>query len=226
MKLSFRWYGPDDPVALEKIRQIPNMHSIVTAVYDVPPGEVWSRESIAALKAQVEAAGLAFEVIESVPVHEDIKLGRPTRGRYIANYCENIRRLGEAGVRCICYNFMPVFDWTRTELAKRQADGATALAYDASRLEGLDPLSGELSLPGWDSSYKKEELRALFEAYAGVDAERLWENLDYFLHEVIPAAEAAGVRMAIHPDDPPWEIFGLPRIITTEENLDRLAASV
>ena len=222
MKLSFRWYGPDDPVALEKIRQIPNMHSIVTAVYDVPPGEVWSRESIAALKAQVEAAGLAFEVIESVPVHEDIKLGRPTRGRYIANYCENIRRLGEAGVRCICYNFMPVFDWTRTELAKRQADGATALAYDASRLEGLDPLSGELSLPGWDSSYKKEELRALFEAYAGVDAERLWENLGYFLHGVIPAAEAAGVRMAIHPDDPPWEIFGLPRIITTEENLDRL----
>ena len=110
MKLSFRWYGPDDPVSLSYIRQIPNMRSIVTAVYDVPVGEVWPEERISALKKLVEESGLVFDVIESVPVHEDIKLGKPARERYIENYCENIRRLAEAGIRCICYNFMPVFD--------------------------------------------------------------------------------------------------------------------
>ena len=127
MKLSFRWYGPDDKVTLENIRQIPGMHSIVTAVYDVPVGEVWGEESIAALKKQVEDAGLHFEVIESIPVHEDIKLGKPSRDRYIENYCENIRRVAKAGVKCICYNFMPVFDWTRTQLDHVLPDGSTSL---------------------------------------------------------------------------------------------------
>ncbi len=221
MKLSFRWYGQDDPVTLGYIRQIPNMRSIVTAVYDVPVGEVWSRESIAALKTEVEANGLIFDVVESVPVHEDIKLGRPTRDRLIANYQENIRRLGEAGVKCICYNFMPVFDWTRTQLDKPLADGSTALVYYKDQLEKMDPLTGELSLPGWDASYKKEDLRALFEAYDRLNEEDLWENLRYFLEAVIPVAEESGVNMAIHPDDPPWNIFGLPRIITCEANLDR-----
>ena len=221
MKLSFRWYGQDDPVTLGYIRQIPNMRSIVTAVNDVPVGEVWSRESIAALKTEVEANGLIFDVVESVPVHEDIKLGRPTRDRLIANYQENIRRLGEAGVKCICYNFMPVFDWTRTQLDKPLADGSTALVYYKDQLEKMDPLTGELSLPGWDASYKKEDLRALFEAYGRLNEEDLWENLRYFLEAVIPVAEESGVNMAIHPDDPPWNIFGLPRIITCEANLDR-----
>ncbi|MDY3988671.1 MAG: mannonate dehydratase [Massilioclostridium sp.] len=221
MKLSFRWYGQDDPVTLGYIRQIPNMRSIVTAVYDVPVGEVWSRESIAALKTEVEANGLIFDVVESVPVHEDIKLGRPTRDRLIANYQENIRRLGEAGVKCICYNFMPVFDWTRTQLDKPLADGSTALVYYKDQLEKMDPLTGELSLPGWDASYKKEDLKALFEAYSRLTEEDLWENLRYFLEAVIPVAEESGVNMAIHPDDPPWNIFGLPRIITCEANLDR-----
>lgn len=221
MKLSFRWYGQDDPVTLGYIRQIPNMRSIVTAVYDVPVGEVWSRESIAALKTEVEANGLIFDVVESVPVHEDIKLGRPTRDRLIANYQENIRRLGEAGVKCICYNFMPVFDWTRTQLDKPLADGSTALVYYKDQLEKMDPLTGELSLPGWDASYKKEDLRALFEAYGRLNEEDLWKNLRYFLEAVIPVAEESGVNMAIHPDDPPWNIFGLPRIITCEANLDR-----
>ena len=221
MKLSFRWYGQDDPVTLGYIRQIPNMRSIVTAVYDVPVGEVWSRESIAALKTEVEANGLIFDVVESVPVHEDIKLGRPTRDRLIANYQENIRRLGEAGVKCICYNFMPVFDWTRTQLDKPLADGSTALVDYKDQLEKMDPLTGELSLPGWDASYKKEDLRALFEAYGRLNEEDLWENLRYFLEAVIPVAEESGVNMAIHPDDPPWNIFGLPRIITCEANLDR-----
>ena len=124
----------DDKVTLENIRQIPGMHSIVTAVYDVPVGEVWSRESIAALKKQTEDAGLHFEVIESIPVHEDIKLGKPTRDRYIDNYCENIRRVAEAGIKCICYNFMPVFDWTRTDLFHPVGDGSTALYYEASKI--------------------------------------------------------------------------------------------
>ena len=221
MKLSFRWYGPDDPVKIEYIRQIPNMHSIVTAVYDVPPGELWSRESIANLKKITEDAGLHFEVIESVPVHEDIKLGKPTRGRYIENYKENIRRLGEAGVKCICYNFMPVFDWTRTQLDKVLPDGSNALVYYKDQLEKMDPLTGELSLPGWDASYTKEGLKALFDDYAKITEEDLWENLRYFLQEIIPVAEESGVNMAIHPDDPPWPIFGLPRIITCEENIDR-----
>ena len=221
MKLSFRWYGPDDPVKIEYIRQIPNMHSIVTAVYDVPPGELWSRESIANLKKITEDAGLHFEVIESVPVHEDIKLGKPTRDRYIENYKENIRRLGEAGVKCICYNFMPVFDWTRTQLDKVLPDGSNALVYYKDQLEKMDPLTGELSLPGWDASYTKEGLKALFDDYAKITEEDLWENLRYFLQEIIPVAEESGVNMAIHPDDPPWPIYGLPRIITCEENIDR-----
>lgn len=221
MKLSFRWYGADDPVTLEKIRQIPNMRSIVTAVYDVPVGEVWSYESIQRLKEQVEAAGLVFDVVESVPVHEDIKLGKPSRDKYIRHYQENIRRLGKAGVKCICYNFMPVFDWTRTQLDQRLSDGSTALVYYREQLEKMDPLSGELSLPGWDSSYQKDELRALLEEYRSISHEDLWENLRYFLEAVIPVAEEAGVNMAIHPDDPPWDILGLPRIITNKQNLDR-----
>lgn len=222
MKLSFRWYGPEDPVSLDYIRQIPNMHSIVSAVYDVPVGEVWSRESIAGLKSKVENAGLIFDVVESVPVHEDIKLGLPTRDRYIENYCENLKRLGEAGVRCVCYNFMPVFDWTRTQLDHRLADGSTALVYYREQVEKMNPVSGEISLPGWDASYRKEDLKHLFDQYADADEERLWENLTYFLKAVIPAAEQAGVNMAIHPDDPPWSIFGLPRIITGKQSLERL----
>ncbi len=221
MKMSFRWYGHDDPVKIEYIRQIPNMKAIVTAVYDVPVGEVWSEKSILDLKKTTEDAGLLFEVIESVPVHEDIKLGKPTRGKYIDNYKENIRRLGKAGIKCICYNFMPVFDWTRTQLDKELFDGSKALVYYKEQLEKMNPLTGELSLPGWDTSYKKEDLKALFNEYSKITEEDLWENLRYFLSEIIPVAEEAGVKMAIHPDDPPYPIFGLPRIITNEKNIDR-----
>lgn len=221
MKLSFRWYGKNDPVTLDNIRQIPNMNSIVTAVYDVPVGEIWSKESISELKKDVEDKGLAFDVIESVPVHEDIKLGRDTRDKYIENYKENIKRLGESGVKVICYNFMPIFDWTRTQLDKELPDGSNALVYYPEQLKKMDPLNGELSLPGWDSSYKKEDLKALFDAYNAINEEKLWENLEYFLTEIIPVAEKYDVKMAIHPDDPPWNIFGLPRIITSEEHLDR-----
>ena len=226
MKMSFRWYGTDDPVTLQNIRQIPDMKAIVTAVYDVPVGEVWSNESILALKKQVEDAGLAFDVIESVPVHEDIKLGKPSRDRYIANYQENIRRLGAAGVKCIVYNFMPVFDWTRSQLDHVMEDGSTSLVYYQEQIDKMDPLSGELSLPGWDESYTKESLKHVFDDYKNITDEDMWENLTYFLKKIIPTAEEAGVVMAIHQDDPPWPIFGLPRIITNEAALDRLLAIV
>lgn len=219
--MSFRWYGDDDPVTLTNIRQIPNMYSIVTAVYDVPVGEIWSRESIADLKKKTEDAGLAFEVIESVPVHEDIKLGKDTRDHYIENYKENIRRLGEAGVKCICYNFMPVFDWTRTQLDHELDDKSTSLVYYQEQVEKMDPLTGELSLPGWDSSYTKESLKEVFDEYSKLTEEDLWANLKYFLEGIIPTAEECDVKMAIHDDDPCWSIFGLPRIITDEKNLDR-----
>lgn len=221
MKLSFRWYGKDDPVTLAKIRQIPAMHSIVTAVYDVAPGKVWPTESIAALKKDIEASGMHFEIIESVPVHEDIKLGLPSRDGYIETYCENIRRLAAAGIKCICYNFMPVFDWTRTDLAKTLEDGSKALVYYPAEAAKMDPLTGELALPGWDSSYTKDDLKRLFDAYGKLTAEDLWHHLEYFLKKIIPVAASCGVNMAIHPDDPPYDIFGLPRIITTEANLDR-----
>lgn len=226
MKITFRWYGDGDPVTLGKIKQIPAVSGIVSAVYDVPAGEIWSRESIAALREKINRAGLEFEVVESVPVHEEIKLGGPDAARLIGNYCENIRRLGEAGVRCICYNFMPVFDWLRSELEREQPDGANALAYDEETILKMDPSSGGLSLPGWDESYTKESLGALLERWRDVDSERLWANLEVFLRAVIPVAEESGVNMAIHPDDPPWSMFGLPRIITGEDSYDRFLSIV
>ncbi len=221
MKLSFRWYGEEDKVTLQNIRQIPGMQSIVTATYDVPVGEVWHRESIAKLKEQVEAAGLAFDVIESIPVHEDIKLGKDTRDKYIENYCENIRRVAEAGVKCVCYNFMPVFDWTRTQLDHVLEDGSTSLVYYQEQVDAVDPIESDLSLPGWDASYTREELKAVIGEYRAMSEEKLWDNLKYFLERIIPVAAECNVNMAIHEDDPCWSIFGLPRIITCEENLDK-----
>lgn len=226
MKLTFRWYGDDDPVTLERIRQIPRMSGIVSAIYDVRPGEVWSEESILALRRKANDAGLEFEVVESVPVPEEIKYGGPNAAKLIENYCENIRRLGKAGVKCVCYNFMPVFDWLRSELRHQNADGSNSLAYDEATLMTMDPAKGDLSLPGWDESYTKAELNRLLEIYKEVDEEKLWGNLETFLKAVIPVAEEAGVNMAIHPDDPPWGIFGLPRVITCEANLDRFLSIV
>ena len=221
MKMTFRYYGADDPVTLTAISQIPTVRSIVSAIYDVPAGGVWSRESIAALKQAAADHGLSFEVVESVPVPEDIKLGTAKAPALIENYCENVRRLGEAGVKCICYNFMPVFDWLRSELRRPAADGSNSLAYDEQTVLAMNPAKGGLSLPGWDESYTLEGLRDLLKQYESMTEEKLWKNLQTFLEAVIPVAHEAGVNMAIHPDDPPWGIFGLPRIITCEKNLDR-----
>ena len=221
MKLTFRWYGDSDPVSLERIRQIPKMSGIVSAVYDVKPGGVWSEESILKIKNQAAQHGLEFEVVESVPVPEEIKLGGKDAPALIENYCENVRRLGKAGVKCICYNFMPVFDWLRSELEKKHIDGANSLAYNEETVLSMNPLESELSLPGWDESYSKVELKSLINRYKEIGKEGLWKNLEVFLKAVIPVAHECGVNMAIHPDDPPWDIFGLPRIITNEENLER-----
>jgi mannonate dehydratase len=221
MKSSFRWYGDSDPVSLEYISQIPDMHSIVAAVYDVKPGEVWPEESIRHIAEECAAHGLIFDVVESIPVHEDIKLGRPTRDALLDVYCENIRRCAKYGVKCVTYNFMPVFDWTRTQLDKKAPDGSTSLVMYWDQMKGLDPLKDDIHLPGWDSSYTQRQVRELIAAYGEIGENGLWENLSYFLKKVIPVAEECGVVMAIHPDDPPYPIFGLPRIITNEAHLDR-----
>ena len=155
-KMTFRWYGESDKVTLGQIRQIPSVVGIVSAIYDTPVGEVWSNESIYAMKKQIEDAGLTFEVVESVPVHEYIKLGNANAARLIENYKENVRRLGKAGVKCICYNFMPVFDWLRSNLAQPLADGSNALAYDHRTVLDLNPLTCDLSLPGWDAIYTND----------------------------------------------------------------------
>lgn len=222
MKMSFRWYGEDDKVTLEQIRQIPGVKGIVSAIYDIPVGEEWPLDKILNLKNKVESHGLSLEVIESVPVHEDIKIGLPTRDKYIENYRKTLKNLSEAGVSVVCYNFMPVFDWTRSELNYKLPDGSRALIYNRDTVEKMNPLSGELELPGWDTSYDSSELKALLERYQNVSKEDLWENLRYFLVHVIEVADEVGVKMAIHPDDPPWSIFGLPRIITNKNSLERL----
>ena len=221
MEMTFRWYGDDDPVTLEKIRQIPGMKGIVSAIYDIPVGEVWPEEKIKELKDKVEKAGLKLSVIESVPVHEDIKMGTGDRDRYIENYCQTLRNLAKFGIDCVCYNFMPVFDWTRSDLAHELLDGSNALVYYKEQVAHMDPIKGDLSLPGWDASYTKDSLAQLLNSYSKITEEDMWNNLKYFLDRVIKVAEEVKVKMAIHPDDPPWGIFGLPRIITNKENLER-----
>ena len=224
--MTFRWFGPDDPVPLRHIRQIPGVTGVVSALYDIPVGDVWPKEKIEQLAESVDRAGLELSVIESIPVHEDIKLGRPTRDRLADHYAQSVQNMGDVGVPVLCYNFMPIFDWTRTDLAMLQDDGSTALAYDDAALTRIDLSRGTGDLPGWATAYDAATLNALLAAYRDVDDERLWENLAYFLERVVPVAERAGVRMAIHPDDPPWPIFGLPRIITNARALDRLTKLV
>lgn len=189
MQMTFRWYGKNDPVTLEKIRQIPGVTGIVSAIYDVPVGEAWSLERIMQLKKEVEDAGLTLSVIESVPVHEDIKMGCGDRDRYIENYCTTLKNLAKAGIDCVCYNFMPVFDWTRSDLAHKLPDGSNALIYDDETVKKMNPLSGDLSLPGWDASYTKDDMRSLLEKYRSITEEDLWNNLKYFLDRVIKVAE-------------------------------------
>jgi mannonate dehydratase len=226
MRMTFRWFGPNDAIPLAYVRQIPGVRGVVSALYDIAVGEPWPADALAQLADGVDDAGLELAVIESIPVHEDIKLGRSSRDRLIDQYCESVRRVGELGVPVVCYNFMPVFDWTRTDLAMPLEDGSTALAYDDATVSRIDLSHGTGELPGWATAYDAATLRALLDAYRGVRADQLWEHLAYFLERVIPAAQSANVQMALHPDDPPWPIFGLPRIVTDAEALERVTRLV
>ncbi|WP_422658764.1 mannonate dehydratase [Paenibacillus sp. EC2-1] len=229
MRMVFRWFGEgNDTVSLDQIRQIPGVEGIVWALHDVPVGEEWPMERIQEIRKQADVYGLHLDVVESVNVHEDIKLGLPSRDHYIANYIRTIEKLAEVGVKVICYNFMPVFDWVRTDLHRASGDGSTALFFEKARIDGIDPMelvrsihdNSALTMPGWEPE-RLNHLSSLFEAYRNVTEEDLWNNLEYFLSAVIPAAEQCGIRMAIHPDDPPWPIFGLPRIITSQDHIRR-----
>lgn len=236
MKMTFRWYGSGfDPIPLKYIRQIPGVTGVVGTLMDVPAGELWPLEKIKALQKEVNDAGLELEVIESVNVHEDIKLGLPTRDRYIENYKQTLHNLKEVGVKVVCYNFMPVFDWTRSDLAKVLPDGSNVLSYDQSIIDKItDPQkmadeiqkdSGEFEMPGWEPE-RMASLKKLFEQYKNVSHEDLFANLKYFLEQIIPVCEECDIKMAIHPDDPPWDIFGLPRITTNADNLERILGLV
>jgi len=230
MRMVFRWFGEgNDQVALWQIKQIPGVEGIVWALHDVPVGEEWPMEKIEAVKRQAEEHDFHIDVVESVNVHEDIKLGLPTRDKYIENYKRTIEKLGEVGVKVICYNFMPVFDWIRTDLYRELEDGSTALFYEKSLLQNIDPEvlvrtiadNPKFTIPGWEPE-RLITLSNLFEAYQGVTEEQLWSNLQYFLEEIVPVAARCGIQMAIHPDDPPWSVFGLPRIMTGQDNIRRL----
>ncbi|MNN09849.1 Mannonate dehydratase [compost metagenome] len=229
MRMVFRWFGENnDTVSLEQIRQIPGVEGIVWAIHDAPAGEEWQEEQISKVHEAASKYGLHIEVVESVNVHEDIKLGLPTRDHYIGNYIRTIEKLAAVGVKVICYNFMPVFDWVRTELFQPHADGSTALFYEHAKISNADPFElvslinqdSYLTMPGWEPE-RLSHLTSLFKAYRNVTEEDLWDNLKYFLDAVIPVAERNGIQMAIHPDDPPWPIFGLPRILTNKQNLSR-----
>ncbi|MCT2882881.1 mannonate dehydratase [Lentilactobacillus buchneri] len=227
MKIGFRWFGEqNDPVQLAEIRQIPGVSQAVTALYDVPVGEVWPKDRIAQLKQAVTSAGLGFEVIESVNVHDDIKTGQPGRDQYIENYQQTIKNLAEAGVKVICYNFMPVFDWLRTDLTYQLPDGSNAMAYQPEMLPD-DPnelihqiMSGSkgFEMPGWEPE-RLAHVQQLFAKYRDVDADQLRSNLKYFLDAIMPTCEKYDVRMAMHPDDPPFPLFGLPRIYKNRDDM-------
>jgi mannonate dehydratase len=230
MKMAFRWFGEgDDSVPLRHIKQIPGVEGIVWALHDVPVGEEWPMDKIQAYRAQAERYGFHLEVVESVNVHEDIKLGLPSRERYIENYCRTIEKLAAVGVKTICYNFMPVFDWIRTDLYKALEDGSTALFYENALINRIGPdelvhrilANPSFSLPGWEPE-RLRGLAGLIEAYRGVTEEHLWRNLQYFLERIVPVAAAHDIRMALHPDDPPWSIFGLQRIMTSRDSIARL----
>lgn len=255
LEQTFRWYGPNDPVTLNAIRQT-GATGVVTALHQIPVGDVWGMEAITERMETIKRSGLRWSVVESVNVHESIKTGAPHRDAYIENYIATLKNLGEAGISVVCYNFMPVLDWTRTHIDYRLPNGASALrfyavawaAFDLYILERdgayteftpaqqqyakeyLDGLSDSeknaladammAGVPGTTEKIPVHEFKARLETYAGIDAAALKDNLAYFLRAVIPAAERFGVKMCIHPDDPPFPIFGLPRVVSTEKDLE------
>ncbi|MGB3406632.1 MAG: mannonate dehydratase [Jannaschia sp.] len=254
MRQTWRWFGPRDPIPLSYIRQA-GVEGIVTALYDVPPGVVWPLETLLGRKRTIEGAGMTWDVVESLPVTEGIKTADQTRDRDIGTWVDSLRACHAAGLRTICYNFMPALDWTRTELAFERPDGAKALRFDlidvaafdlqvlgreaeadytpdvvaAARARALDMeqigatvLAG---LPGAMEAWTLDTFRSRLDAYAGISAADLRANLAHFLRAVVPVAEELGMRLCCHPDDPPWNVFGLPRIISTEADYAALLAA-
>ena len=236
MQMGFRWYGDgNDQIKLGDIRQIPGVTTIVWALHHKMPGEIWEEHEIKAVMDQIRACGFNGDVVESVNVHDDIKIGLSTRDGYIENYKKTIQNLAKFGVKVICYNFMPVFDWTRSDLFHPVGDGSTALYYEKNKIQkdynamaryilNFTEKYG-MSFPGWEPE-RMAKLDQLFQAYKGVDHEKLWENLRYFLEAILPTCRQTGIKMAIHMDDPPWDIFGLPRLLTNGENIDRFLKMV
>ena len=198
------------------------------ALHDKQPGEIWEPDEIEKVVNQIKSYGFNADVVESVNVHDDIKIGLPTRDRYIENYKQTLKNLKQFGVKVVCYNFMPVFDWTRTDLFHPVGDGSTALYYEKDKIINdpkemakyiLEKCEG-FTMPGWEPE-RMAHLSELFEAYKGVTKEKLWDNLKYFLEAIMPVCHECGIKMAIHQDDPPWDIFGLPRLLVDEPAIDR-----
>lgn len=235
MQMTMRWYGSQyDTVTLQQIRQTAYVKGVISTLYNKMPGELWTYEEIMALKNEVEAAGLTLPGIESVNISDAIKTGAPERDKDIDAYIKTLENLGKADIHMVCYNFMPVFDWTRTELARMRKDGSTVLAYNQKTVDSLDPakmfdsISNDMNgtvMPGWEPE-RMAKVKQLFEEYADIDEEKLFANLKYFLEAIMPVCDKYDINMAIHPDDPSWSVFGLPRIINNKDHIMRMMKMV
>lgn len=231
MIMSLRWFGTKyDQVPLNYIRQIPGVTGIISSLHGVDAGEIFTLSDLENLKNEVNKSGLSLVGIESLNVHEDIKLGLPTKDLYISNYIESLKNIKKAGLELVVYNFMPVFDWTRTNMAKVREDGATALSYDHKEIETTTPVkfmqalssqAPEYVLPGWEPA-KFLAVDSIIKKYQNISREDLFNNLSYFLSKVVPVCEELDLKLAIHPDDPAWEFFGLPRINTNLEDIQKI----